>query len=106
MQREIRLRRIIPRLGNVRPENGTNISTQLLAGRSSRLLRFALAETRLLALLLRFPRFAFRLFVYGKGRINPLQIGDRSGIALALAELDNPCVTAIAISCPWRDLVE
>src|SRR5947199_3421251 len=106
MQREIRLRRIIPRLGNVRPKNGTNISTQLLAGRSSRLLRFALAGTRLLALLLRFARFVFRLFDDCKGRINPLQIGDPSGIALALTELHNPCVTAIAISCSWRDLVE
>src|SRR5438105_12420975 len=65
---------------------------QLLGAGSSRFLRFA--------------RFALRLFLNGESRINPFQIGDRSGIAFALTEFHNPRVTAMAISCTRRDLVE
>src|SRR5437588_12862193 len=88
------------------PKTERTISVQLLAARSSSFLRFALAGARLIALLFRFACFALRLFLYRESRINPFQVGDGSGIALALTELHNPGVTAIAIRCAGRDLVE
>src|SRR5438874_5285195 len=88
------------------PKMERTFCPQLLAAGSSCLFRFALARTRLVALFFRFAHFAFRLLLDGEGCINPFQIGDRSGIALALTEFHNPRVTAIASSCTRCDLVE
>ena len=38
--------------------------------------------------------------------VDPLNKGDRSGVALALAQLDDAGVTAISSRGAWRDVVE
>ena len=60
--------------------------------------------------LFRFAGFLFRglidLLIEEQSGIHPLEICDRSGIALALAKFDDAGVTSIAIGRARRDLIK
>src|SRR5713101_949988 len=73
---------------------------------------FGLLEFRSCFLWLWLRLFSFRLlffrgfFLDDLGCIDPFNECHGSGVALALAELYNACVTAVAVDRSWRDVVE
>ena len=71
---------------------------------------FLFGASGLPVFLFRFASFLFRgligLLIDEQSGIHPLQIGDRSGVALALAKFDDAGITSIAIGRARRDFIK